>query len=40
MKTIPREKCENNNPVLELRERALDKLGKGYDLIPNETKLP
>lgn len=26
MKTIPREQCQNNNPVLELRERALSKL--------------
>ncbi len=40
VKEIPRNQCVQNNPVLELRERALQKLGKGYDIVPQKTKLP
>lgn len=39
-KDIPKDQCKQNNPVLELRDRALSKLGKGYDIIPTDTKLP
>ena len=39
-KDIPSSQCVRNNPVMELRERALQKLSKGYDIIPIETKLP
>lgn len=40
MKHITRDQCRQSNPVFELRERSLEKLAKGYDIIPNETKLP
>ena len=33
-------KCRNNNPVLELKDRILGKLKKGYDIMPHETVLP
>ena len=39
-KSISVAQCVQNNPVLELRDRALGKLAKGYDIIPHETKLP
>lgn len=39
-KDVPRDMCKQNNPVLELQERALGKLAKGYDIVPNDTKLP
>lgn len=40
MKHISRDQCRWNNPVFELRERSLEKLAKGYDINPQETKLP
>lgn len=39
-KTLNRSECSQNNPVLELRNRALIKLGRGYDIIPAQTRLP
>lgn len=39
-KHIGLDDCAQNNPVLELKNRTLDKLSRGYDLIPNETLLP
>ena len=39
-KDFLKEQCRQNNPVLELKDRTLSKLAKGYDLIPTETQLP
>ena len=38
-KFIPCGECRRSNPALELKDRALDKLGKGYRLVPHNTKL-
>lgn len=38
-KFIPCGECRRGNPALELKERALGKLGKGYRLVPHNTKL-
>lgn len=40
VKHIAARLCQNNNPVLELKSRALHKLYKGYELMPHETQLP
>ncbi|MDL2313821.1 hypothetical protein LJC36_02445 [Desulfovibrio sp. OttesenSCG-928-C14] len=40
LKRIPLAKCQDQNPVLELKNRSCGKLAKGYDLIPHETVLP
>ena len=39
-KCIVKDQCRQGNPVLELRERALRKLAKGYAINQHETKLP
>ena len=39
-KDIPKSQCSQDNPVLELQNRCLGKLAKGYDIVPNETTLP
>ncbi|MDL2267826.1 hypothetical protein LJC46_07570 [Desulfovibrio sp. OttesenSCG-928-G15] len=40
IKHIPQSRCHRNNPVLELKRRFLEKIRKGYTLIPHETILP
>lgn len=40
MKKISRAQCQLKNPVIELQNRALSKLAKGYDIVVNETRLP
>jgi len=40
VKHFPLAQCEQGNPVLELKKRALSKVHKGYDIIPHETTLP
>jgi predicted DNA-binding WGR domain protein len=37
---IPRSNCQRGNPVRELKRRALEKLRKGYEIIPQQTQLP
>lgn len=37
---LPLSRCQKQNPVLELKGRALHKLRNGYDIIPHETILP
>lgn len=39
-KTLAALHCKNNQPILELKERCLAKLAKGYDIVPHETRLP
>lgn len=39
-KAIPSSQCAHNNPVRELMDRCLNKLAKGYDIVPAETLLP
>ena len=40
VKHIPLSECDKGNPVLELKNRVMSKIKKGYDLIPHETTLP
>jgi hypothetical protein len=39
-KFIPVENCAKNNPVLELKNRVMEKLRKGYRLVFTKTFLP
>jgi len=32
--------CKNLNPVLELKERIIKKINKGYSILPHKTFLP
>ena len=40
VKHFPLTHCFDGDPVKELKRRVLEKLKKGYDIIPHETKLP
>jgi hypothetical protein len=40
VKHIAISRCERNNPVLELKRRAIGKLQKSYSVMPSETFLP
>jgi len=35
-----RHECKDRNPVVELKERFIKKLNKGYAILPQETFLP
>ena len=40
VKHIPLSRCAARNSALELKQRILNKLDSGYDVIPHETILP
>ncbi len=40
IKFIQLDQCEKSNPAVELKARVLNKLYKGYQLVPDQTFLP
>ena len=40
VKHFPLAQCKNNNPLLELKDRFMSKIGKGYNLNPHDTRIP
>lgn len=40
LKHFPLNRCKNGNPVPELKHRFMGKMNTGYNIIPQETKLP
>ena len=40
VKHFPLAQCKNNNPLLELKDRFMSKIGKGYNLTPHDTRIP
>lgn len=40
LKHFPLNRCKNGNPVLELKHRLMNKMNNGYNLNPQETRLP
>lgn len=40
LKHFPLDRCKNKNPVLELKQRFMNKINTGYSIMPRETSLP